>query len=234
MIIEKDLIISVLKLTKDEPVSHELINKDAKMPFSTAQELLEKLQSEGLIYIRRGFVEADSLQRLKLAVKAVQLGADLEAVSSFLQWQEFESIATVAFEQNGYQVSKNLRFKHAGRKWEIDVVGCRKPLVVCVDCKHWHHGLYPSALKGIVKDQVERASALANTIPNPNIRISCVSWNKAIVIPVILSLVIGRSKFYDNVPVVPILQLQDFIHQLPAYVDNLRFFRLNLCEKLSF
>ena len=88
MTIERNLIISILKLTRDGPVSNKLVNKDAKTPQQIAEKLLRKLQNEGLIYLQKNVVEANSLQRLKLAVHAIHLGADIENVSSFLQWQE--------------------------------------------------------------------------------------------------------------------------------------------------
>jgi Holliday junction resolvase-like predicted endonuclease len=154
----------------------------------------------------------------------VIIGLDIEHVSAFFSWQEFEDIAALALERNGYVVTKNLRFKHAGRRWEIDVVGCRKPLVLCVDCKHWQRGVKPSALRKIVEAQVERVHALADTLPNVNWKVECVKWNKAKFVPVILSLIPSRSKFYENVPVVPVLQLQDFLIQLPAQVESLKYF----------
>ena len=222
MSIEGNLIITILKLTRDGPISHELINKDAKIPSQVAQKLLRKLQKDGLIYLQKDVVEADSLQRLKLTVKAVNLGADLEHVSGFLHWQEFENMAAVALTRNNYIVEKNLRFKHAGRRWEIDIVGCKKPIALCMDCKHWHHGMYPSTLKKIVEEQLERMSALAESLPSLAGKIECGSWNKVKLVPAVLSLIAGRFKFYDNVPIVPVLQLQDFLNQLPAYADSLK------------
>jgi Holliday junction resolvase-like predicted endonuclease len=221
MSIEKDLIITILKLTRNGPISHKLINKDANIPSQIAQKLLRKLQKDGLIYLKKDVVEAESLQRLKLAVKAVNLGADLEHVSGFLRWQEFEDIAAVALARNNYAVEKNLRFKHAGRKWEIDIVGCKKPVAICMDCKHWHHGLYPSALSKIVEEQVERTFAMAEVLPSLADKIECVSWDEVKFVPAVLSLIPSRFKFYDNVPIVPVLQLQDFLSQLPAYADSL-------------
>jgi len=224
MSIEKNLIISILKLTKDGPVSNKLVNKDAKIPQQIAEKLLRKLQNDGLIYVQKNIIEANSLQRLKLAVHVINLGADIENVSSFLQWQEFENMAAVAFEQNNYSVKKNLRFKHDNRKWEIDIVGCRKPIAICVDCKHWHRELPPSTLKRIVEEQVERTLALAESMPSLIGKIECASWGNLKVVPAVLSLVTGRFKFYDDVPIVAVLQLQDFLGQLPAYVDSLKHF----------
>jgi Holliday junction resolvase-like predicted endonuclease len=224
MVIERDLLISLLKLTKDGPVLTECVNQDARIASDIVRKLLEKLQNEDMLYLKEDTVEANSDNRLRLAVKAASLGADVEHISAFLRWQEFEDIAAIALERNGYVVAKNVRFKHAGRRWEIDVVGCRKPLVLCVDCKHWQRGLKPSALRKIVEAQVERAHALANTLPSAALKVECVKWNRAKFVPVILSLIPSSSKFYDNVPVVPVLQLQDFLIQLPAQVESLTYF----------
>ncbi|MBE0520105.1 restriction endonuclease [Candidatus Bathyarchaeota archaeon] len=224
MDIERELIISILKLTKNGPIAIELVRKDAKIPSAIAEDLIRKLQNDGLLYLRDILVEVDSLKRLKLAVHAIELGADVERVSGFLDWKEFENIAAIAFERNGYSVMRNLRFKHAGRKWEIDIIACKKPIAACVDCKHWHHGMYPSAIRRIVEEQVERTSALAESMPKLTEKIDCASWNRVKLIPAVLSLTAVRSKFYNKVPIVPVLQLQDFISQLPAYMDSLKHF----------
>ncbi len=228
MSIERELIISLLKLTREGSVSHELINKEAKIPLQIGEELLQRLQNDGLVYVRESLVEADSVQRLKLAVRAVELGADVERVSSALEWQEFENMAAVALERNGYDVQRNLRFKHAGRKWEVDVVGCKKPVVMSIDCKHWRHGMSPSVLKKIAEEQRERTKALADSLPNPAVKIKFASWEMVILIPAVLSLTVGRSKLCDGVPVVPVLQLQDFVSQVPVYVNSLEHFQRTL------
>lgn len=228
MSIERELIISLLKLTTEGSVSHELINKEAKIPLQIGEELLQRLQNDGLVYVREGLVEADSVQRLKLAVRAVELGADVERVSSALEWQEFENMAAVALERNGYDVQRNLRFKHAGRKWEVDVVGCKKPVVMSIDCKHWRHGMSPSVLKKIAEEQRERTKALADSLPNPAVKIKFASWGMVMLIPAVLSLTVGRSKLCDGVPVVPVLQLQDFVSQVPIYVNSLEHFQRTL------
>jgi Holliday junction resolvase-like predicted endonuclease len=228
MSIERELIISLLKLTREGSVSHELINKEAKIPLQIGEELLQRLQNDGLVYVREGLVEADSVQRLKLAVRAVELGADVERVSSALEWQEFENMAAVALERNGYDVQRNLRFKHAGRKWEVDVVGCKKPVVMSIDCKHWRHGMSPSVLKKIAEEQRERTKALADSLPNPAVKIKFASWGMVMLIPAVLSLTVGRSKLCDGVPVVPVLQLQDFVSQVPIYVNSLEHFQRTL------
>jgi Holliday junction resolvase-like predicted endonuclease len=222
--IERDLIISLLKLTNNGAVTHEAVKVEAKVPLSVCKKLLRKLQRENLLYLNGDMVDIDASSRLKLAVKAAELGADVERLSDCLSWQEFEGIAAIALERNGYVVAKNVRFKHDGKRWEIDVVGCRNPFVVCIDCKHWHHGMHPSTLGKMAAAQIRRVEAFADTLPNAALNIECRKWSKATLFPIILSLIPVASKFYDIVPVVPVFQLQDFINQLPAYVDSLKHF----------
>lgn len=232
MCFEGDLIISILKLAVNRPVAHELINRDAKIPAHAALKLLAKLQADGLIYVQKGAVEADNVQRLELALYAISLGVDVERASSYLQWQEFESIAAFALEQNQYSTSRNLRFKHRGRRWEIDVVGCKKPLVICIDCKHWRHGLHGSALRRVAQEQIKRIDALADSLPDPAIRIDCASWDKITFVPAITSLTASSPRFSDGVPVVPILQMHDFLDQLFGCLDQVKRRTVRLCDRL--
>ena len=224
MSVERNLVISLLKLTKEGPVLIESVNKEARIPSTVALKLLEKLQNENLIYIKPDIIEVDSNNRLKLAVKAASLGADVEHISDLLCWQEFEEIAALALKNNGYTVQNNVRFKHDTKRWEIDVVGCKKPIVICIDCKHWQRAIASSALRRIVELQSQRTQALADSLPNITLKLECTKWQKAKFIPAVLSLLPSAFKFYQQVPVVPVLSLQDFIYQLPAYTEDLKFF----------
>lgn len=232
MNIERKLIISILKLTKDGPVSREVVKKDASIASEIVENLLKKLQNEGLIYVQKNILGADGTQRLKMAVRVISLGADIENISGFLQWKEFEDMVATALERNGFVVKKNLRFKYAGRKWEIDILGCKKPIALCVDCKHWHRGLSQFVLKKIVEEQAGRTFALAKSLPNQTIKIDFASWRIVKFVPAVMSLIAGKFKFYDGVPIVPVLQLQDFLSQLPAYADSLKHFSKQLTNQL--
>jgi hypothetical protein len=61
-------------------------------------------------------------------------------------------------------------------------------------------------------------------LPSIALKIECAKWEKAKFVPAVLSLIPSSFKFYDKVPVVPVLQLQDFICQLPAYTEELKFY----------
>jgi hypothetical protein len=222
--VERNLIISLLKLAKEAPILIKSVKDDAKLTSEITLMLLDKLQTEGLVNLNGDLIEVTGDNRLKLAVKAATLGADIEHISNLLCWQEFETIATMALRNNGFSVSKNVRFKHAGRKWEIDAVGCKSPLVVCIDCKHWQRSMAPSVLGKVADAQAERTEALADALPNVKLQLECTKWRKAQFIPAILSLIPGSFKFYNDIPIVPVLQLQDFLNQLPAYMYSLKSF----------
>jgi Holliday junction resolvase-like predicted endonuclease len=217
----------LLKLTKETSVLIKNVKDDCRLPLEVTVKLLHKLQTEGLINLENDLIEVTKDNRMKLAVKAAELGGDAENITNLLSWQEFEDIAVLALKNNGFSVLKNVHFKHADRKWEIDAVGCKKPLVICIDCKHWQRRMAPSVMGRVVEAQAERTEALADSLPNAKLQLECTKWKKAQFVPAILSLVQGSYKFYDNVPIVPVLQLQDFINQLPAYMYSLKSFPKN-------
>lgn len=220
--IERSLLVCVLKLTKDGPVQRKLVSREARVPREIADKVLEKFSALGLVRLTAKTVEASSNQRVRVAVHALKLGADLEGVCKVLSWGEFEDMAAVAFEANNFTVKRRFRFKWAGRRWEIDVLGFREPLVVCADCKHWIRGWRRSAITKVVEAQVERTRALSEAMPSLHGEMGLTHWKQAKLIPVILSLVPGPFKFYQDVPIVPILQLRNFLSELPAHLTELK------------
>lgn len=220
--------ISILKLTKTGPVQRELVSRDARVPVQVADDILRKLLDTGLIRYKGGLVEVSSSQRARMAVRAVELGSDPQKVCGVLEWDEFEEIAAKAFEASNFMVKRRFRFKWAGRRWEVDVLGCKEPLVVCADCKHWRRGWRRSAIMKAVEAQVERTKMLAEALPSLHEKAGLVNWKKATLVPMVLSLVPSPFKFYNNVPIVPVLQLPNFLNELPAHTISLTRFSVYL------
>ena len=134
MATEREVLISFLKLTKGGPVEIKDLSSESQIP--------RQLVHETLTSLRLGIVEADGHsisggpeQRLRAAHKAVELGADIERVCRFLTWSEFEDISVMAFEANDFKVKKHFRFSGSGRRWEIDILAAKRPIVACADCK---------------------------------------------------------------------------------------------------
>ncbi len=225
MAVERDILISILKLTKSGPIAKELVVRDANVPAQVTDKLLKKFRDAELIKWKDKTIEASSNQRAKIAIHAIKSGADFERVCRVLEWIEFENLAATAFEANNFVVKRRFRFKWAKRRWEIDVLGCREPLIACVDCKHWSHGWRGAAIRKAAEAQALRTKVLAEALPSLQKEIGLVQWRQATLIPVVLSLVPGPLKFYNEVPIVPILQIQDFLNELPAHATALAHFR---------
>lgn len=124
--LEKELIMSVLELTKKGQILIENVYNGIRFPRDITCNLLQKLKDQELIFFNEDFLETSEHQRLNLAIHAIALGADIERTCSLLSWQEFEKVAVMAFELSGYCVKKNVRFKHKGRRYEVDVLGFKK------------------------------------------------------------------------------------------------------------
>jgi len=224
------MLISTLKLTTNGSALIKDVNTEAKLPSTVCMKLLQKLQNENLIKLNNNTIEIENQNRIKLAIKATTLGADIQHISTLMHWQEFEELTATALKYNGYSIHNNIRFKHENRRYEIDVVGCRKPIVICIDCKHWAHTITTSALQKIVEQQTQRTKALANTLPNTKLNLECIQWEKAKFIPTVLSLMPNAYKFYYQVPIVPIFSLQDFINQLPLHTENITTYPKNFTK----
>lgn len=228
-----DVLISILKHTSNGPVAKEVIAMDVNVPISITNKLLKDFREFGLIEGEEDIIEVSSNQRVKLAIHAINTGTDVERVSKVLEWIEFENFAASAFEANNFAVKRRFRFQKAGRRWEIDLLAYNEPYVVCVDCKRWRRGWGKSAIKKIVEAQILRTKVLAKALPSLQRKIRLPKWTNAILFPVILSLFPGPEKFFKNVPVVPILQLQNFLDELPGHIADLTHFQAAIGPELT-
>jgi hypothetical protein len=230
MTIEKDVVISLLRLTQNGQIRIGLLRKDARIPAEVIDQVLHKLSESDFVHLQLDIAEASSSQRIKMAVHAIQLGADLEQVCKMLKWTEFESITAHVFEANNFQVVRNFRFKQAHKRWEIDILGCKQPFIACVDCKHWLYEWRKNAIIKAVDAQVERTQAFASVLPLYCKKVWLKGWKTAVLIPIVLSLFPGPLKFYKNVPTVPVLQIQDFINGMSEHADELTHFSQKILE----
>lgn len=76
----------------------------------------------------------------------------------------------------------------------------------------------------IVEMHVERTYAFAESITSFTDELELASWSMAKIVPVVLSLISSKFKFCEGVPIVPILQLQNFLSQVLACVEELKYF----------
>ena len=172
----------------------------------SAKELLYTLVQNGIGTWNDDLVDFDiPNDRLQTALFAIKLGADVESVSEYLTWQDFESITGLILEKKDFDVTKNLILTKP--RMEIDVVGTKMDIALLIDCKHWKT-MSKSALNEIVKKQVERVKRY-------------VADENMSALPVIVTLHQEEIQFIENVPIVPIMKLSSFLDEFVGNLDSL-------------
>ena len=172
----------------------------------SAKELLYTLVQNGIGTWNDDLVVFDiPNDRLQTALFAIKLGADVESVSEYLTWQDFESITGLILEKKDFDVTKNLILTKP--RMEIDVVGTKMDIALLIDCKHWKT-MSKSALNEIVKKQVERVKRY-------------VADENMSALPVIVTLHQEEIQFIENVPIVPIMKLSSFLDEFVGNLDSL-------------
>ena len=172
----------------------------------SAKELLYTLVQNGIGTWNNDLVDFDiPNDRLQTALFAIKLGADVESVSEYLTWQDFESITGLILEKKDFDVTKNLILTKP--RMEIDVVGTKMDIALLIDCKHWKT-MSKSALDEIVKKQVERVKRY-------------VTDENMSALPVIVTLHQEEVQFIENVPIVPIMKLSSFLDEFVGNLDSL-------------
>jgi len=172
----------------------------------SAKELLYTLVQNGIGTWNNDLVDFDiPNDRLQTALFAIKLGADVESVSEYITWQDFESITGLILEEKDFDVTKNLILTKP--RMEIDVVGTKMDIALLIDCKHWKT-MSKSALDEIVKKQVERVKRY-------------VADENMSALPVIVTLHQEEIQFVENVPIVPIMKLSSFLDEFVGNLDSL-------------
>ena len=227
MTVSRDVLVSLLKLTQTGPISRDSVRRDSRVPVQVLNRYLSELSRSNMINEDAGSIELTPSQRIRIAFLALRAGTDFRRVCTMLSWSEFEKIAADTFELNGYEIIKNFHFKHGSRRWEMDILAFEKPSIICADCKHWKHGWRKAATVKAAQAQNDRTEAFTHALPNYMQKMKLEKWQTAKVVPMILSLEAGPVKFFYGVPIVPVLQLQDFINELPANDHLLKSFCQN-------
>ncbi len=181
----------------------------------TTLELANFLTKREIGTINSGSIEFESLDKMRVAMLAIHMGADIENLARVLNWRDFEMLATNILDASGYVGYHGLRLKDP--RAEIDVAGIRDQMALLIDCKHWKY-TSPSELKKFALMQIDRAEAFVRT-------------NKAKVrfaVPAILTLHLESITFADDVPVIPIIKFRSFLNEINGYLNEIRKVALSI------
>ncbi|HYA82921.1 MAG TPA: hypothetical protein VEH06_05655 [Candidatus Bathyarchaeia archaeon] len=178
---------------------------------TTGRSVLEYLVKRGIGKVSNHRFSFSRADRMKVAILALQSGNDIETVSKYLTWQDFEAFASDLLNLAGYASELDLRFSKPIRM-QIDVLGINynSQLAIVADCKHWKRNDL-SSLSSCAKRQAERASKL-------------LAHRRKIsyVIPIILTLHAINIRFVDGIPLVPVFKFNSFVEELPLHLSEMK------------
>jgi Holliday junction resolvase-like predicted endonuclease len=226
MSLEARTLLSILRLSATQP-DIRAIAQDARIPLDMMRKTLKKLAGEGYLRLDDGRVEISAEQQLGLVILAIQGGVDVERACKAIGWQAFEDLVMAVLDANEVTTRKHFRFQSHERRFEIDVLGLKEPVIFVIECKHWNQSWQRSATMKIVEKQIQRTKALVNAFQEHRVRLGVGGWSNARLLPVVLTLSMTPFKTYKNVPVVPIFYLQTFINdEMTAHFDEFTFYPL--------
>lgn len=153
--------------------------------------------------------------RLKIIEELLLRGEEPENISEAIYWRDFEHLVAKYFEENNYMVLANYRVKKPRR--EIDLIAYRTSNLFCIDCKNWNISPTSSIMNNIVLKQMERCCFLRNEE----------RFSKYDVYPILVVMRGEKYLFFDDVPVIPINSLRDFIHKLEYLLIKNKIRRLS-------
>jgi Holliday junction resolvase-like predicted endonuclease len=195
----------------------------SKACLSVVEPLLLKLQEAGIVTLTDEKIQVTPEQRMRIAELAISMGADPENVARQLRWQEFEGLVARILDLEGYATASHFIFRHASRKYEIDVLGAKEPMILCVDCKHWHHGWAPSKIITAARNQFGRVQSLSEVFASYEKKHRIVGWQSVRLLPIVLTLADVPLKLVDGVPIVSALRFRDFLCEVSPWIKTLRF-----------
>lgn len=178
---------------------------------SVVRIVLDFLAARGIGRLVGGNPVFSASDRLKTAILLLHAGCDIRLVSEQLSWRDFEGLASEILTSFGYMTTTNMRLTKP--RIEIDVVGISSGMAVLVDCKHWKRS-NGSLISAFAKKQEARALRL-------------VREDQRIVnaVPVILTLNTESVRFFEGVPVVPVIQFKSFLADLQSHLSEIRVIR---------
>ena len=200
----------------------EIVAK-SKVCLSIVEGFVVKLHEAGVVTLTGEEIHITPEQRMRIAELAISKGADPERVARELGWQEFECLASHILNREGYATANHFVFKHFARKYEIDVLGAKEPMVLCIDCKHWRHGWAPSKIMTAARNQLLRVQSLSEVFVFYEKKHHITGWRSARLLPIVVALADVSWKLMDGVPIVSALRLRDFLCQISPWDERLRF-----------
>lgn len=244
------IISAILRATKDPP--HAPVNIDDLREYYTADTSDDVQLGDLIEYIASASEEAISISKSggKKVIKVLDktalwlmlysLEIDLADVS-LLHWTDFEKLVQHAMIENGYATRKNYRFvDDKGKRHEVDIIAIdrrsKEHCMFLIDAKNWNYRANSSTARLLeaANEQYIRCVSLgdANPVLLELFQEMKVQWTKCIIIPIVVTLLAPPVHDFF-IPIVSILQFNEFMNDFTSNMDNYKKKYVNLLVQKS-
>jgi hypothetical protein len=205
-------------------------------------EIKEVTSHFDFLTMKRGnYIDYVAINKILFIIRSLKyLQLDIAFLSNLLDYDGFEALVKLILTENNYYTTKNFRFsdrtnfklKTKQTKYEIDVIGITKNIILLIDCKQWKRKDSYSAMNKAANLQFRRALALKNNHEILSEMIELLVGIKKVqklrppllLVPVMVTLESNWIKINDNsVPIVDIYRFNSFLQEL---YDNLYYFKV--------
>jgi len=212
-------------------------------------ERKELISHFDFLTIKKGnYIDYVIIDKILFIIRSLNyLHLDISFLSNLLDYEGFEALTQLILSENGYYTLKNYRFtdksqfksKTKQSKYEIDVIGIYRNIILLIDCKQWKRKDSYSAMNKAANLQYRRALALYNNreIFSEMIQ-SLVGLKKMqnlkpplLIVPLMVTLESNWIKINENsIPIVSIHRFNSFLQEL---YNNLYYFKIVKVNKLQ-
>jgi len=220
--------VNVVKLLKGVMKRRVLNDEELAYLGSRLGLSIDELIAEGVL--TRGITgEVVIVNAVEFVMKLAERGIDVEALSEYIDWYEFEDFVSKAFEASGMIVLRDVKSTRI-KKFQIDAIAIdtKLSLALVLECKHWKAGI-TKRLNDVVSEHIARLNKFNSSCEwfvseYPELR------RVKYFIPVVVTLKNVETRIVDGVPIVPVYVLRNFIADLDRYVDELNLMKIrNRC-----
>ncbi|MFX1575714.1 MAG: hypothetical protein ACFFCF_00925 [Promethearchaeota archaeon] len=212
---------SLLIATKGESSfqTRQLPDMIQNSSFLHSLESAQLLQREKTQWMFSGY------SKVRVAIRALQLGEPNRPVLSALTWQEFEQFVARVLIFHEFHVCHRFRFSRK-RRYEIDIVAGRQPVLFSIDCKQYGVRLgKATSLRNAAEAQKERTEVLAMNFAKFQADLGCLDWTAPILIPMLVTMLTEDIHFHEQIPIVPAALLNAFLLNFEKQIDQVYFIR---------
>lgn len=137
-----------------------------------------------------------------------------------LGWRDFEDFCAELLREQGFNVTRNFRFRQAIERYEVDILAYKHPYLLSIDCKRVRK-LSDYFLKLVAEKQLRRTEALSIELWRHYKELGIKKLRPVLLIPAVFVVASINPRIYEGVPIVPIGRVLSFVKEFEQLINSL-------------